>query len=147
VKMVTVTRAFDPETDAKSWGTFDMGSMFEKQNKKKGIASKKVVVKQANNVGLVRVRNDIRLQLTNDIDFSLTRFEKPNKGFSNQQKVNCFMNVVLQSVLACPAMFNLLQAIGSNESVESLLVEDGLLKKLVSVSKHFDSARQIDINS
>ena len=43
--MVTVVRAFDPETDAKNWGCFDMGGMFEKENKKKGIASKKLVVK------------------------------------------------------------------------------------------------------
>jgi hypothetical protein len=66
----------------------------EKKNKKKGNFSKQIIVKQKDN-NLVRVRNDILLKLTETVDFSMTKFEKPNKGFTNLQKVNCFMNVCL----------------------------------------------------
>jgi hypothetical protein len=43
----------------------------------------------------VRVKNDIRLRLTHDLDFSMTQFDKVNKGFCNLKKINCFMNVTL----------------------------------------------------
>ena len=56
----------------------------------------------------VRNRNDVSLRFSEEISFSMTHFSKPNKGFANQQKINCFMNVCLQSLLACPALFNLL---------------------------------------
>jgi hypothetical protein len=32
---------------------------------------------------MIRVKNDILLKLTKDIDFSMTKFDKPNKGFTN----------------------------------------------------------------
>ena len=41
-----------------------------------------IVVKQSE---MVRVRNDVNLKLTNDIEFSMTHFAKPNKGFANVQ--------------------------------------------------------------
>ena len=68
----------------------------------------------------------------------MTLFSKPNKGFTNAMKINCFMNVCLQSLLACPAFFNLLQAIASNSDLEQSLDQDGLLKKMVHISKYFD---------
>ena len=87
---------------------------------------------------LVRVRNDVNLKLTDDVQFSMTHFSKPNKGFANRQQINCFMNVCLQSLLACPALCNLLHAIAANPEIESSLNEAGLLRKFVYVSKFFD---------
>lgn len=57
------------------------------------------------------------------------------------------MNVCLQSLLACPALFNMLQAISSNPNVEALIKENGLLRKMVYVSKFFDEANQLDKKS
>lgn len=73
-----------------------------------------MIVKSAH--GAVRVKNDVLLKLTADIDFSMTKFDKPNKGFTNTTKVNCFMNVCLQSLFSCPAFFNLMQAIANEPS-------------------------------
>ena len=142
-----VSRPFDPEQDGKSWDAIDLGSMLMQGNKKRKIpqAVKKFV--QVEQSELVRVRNDIKLRLTDDIEFSMTHFSKPNKGFANTQQINCFMNVCLQSLLACPALFNLLQAISSNLEVELSLNDSGLLHKMVHVSKYFDEAHQIDPKS
>mmetsp|Transcript_34945 Transcript_34945/g.45983 ORF Transcript_34945/g.45983 Transcript_34945/m.45983 type:complete len:83 (-) Transcript_34945:844-1092(-) len=57
------------------------------------------------------------------------------------------MNVCLQSLLACPALFNLLQSIAANTEIENDLEEDGLLRKFVHVSKYFDEANQLDPSS
>ena len=84
------------------------------------------------------------MRLTDDIAFSMTLFNKLNKGFTNQQKVNCFMNVCLQSLMACPAFYNLLVAIAENPEFESNLVDGGMLKKMVYVSKFLDPKFQID---
>ena len=54
------------------------------------------------------------------------------------------MNVCLQSLLACPALFNLLQAIASNPELELSLNPDGLLKKMVHISKFFEEKYQLD---
>jgi len=54
------------------------------------------------------IKEDIRLKLTPTTDFSITKLDKMNKGFTNTSKVNCFMNVCLQSLFACPAFFNLI---------------------------------------
>ena len=81
--------------------------MLMQNNKKKKIkAAEKVIVYTQSEP--VRNRNDVTLKLTEDIEFSMTHFAKPNKGFTNQARINCFMNVCLQSLLACPALFNLL---------------------------------------
>ena len=118
--------------------------MLMQGNKKRKIpqAVKKFV--QVEQSEMVRVRNDVKLRLTEDIEFSMTHFSKPNKGFTNTQQINCFMNVCLQSLLACPALFNLLQAIASNLEVNLSLNENGLLHKMVHISKYFDEAHQID---
>ena len=77
----------------------------------------------------------------------MTKFDRPNKGFTNIQKVNCFMNVCLQSIFACPAFFNLMQAIVSTESFRAQLSPDGLLSKLVKVAEYFESTNQLDKDS
>jgi hypothetical protein len=86
----------------------------------------------------------VKLKLTQDIEFSMTEFSKPNKGFTNQMKINCFMNVCMQSLLACPAFFNMLTAIAENPDIEAIFDEDGLLRKLVEVSRYFNERNQLD---
>ena len=65
-------------------------------------------------------------------------FDKLNKGFTNNSKVNCFMNAILQSLIASPAFFNLLQAIAKEPIVDTCLEEEGILKKMVHVGKFFN---------
>lgn len=48
------------------------------------------------------------------------------------------MNVCLQSLFACPAMFNMLQAI-TNSSVSEKLGEESTVMRLVHLSKMLDS--------
>jgi ubiquitin C-terminal hydrolase len=138
-----VHRPFDPLTDAKDWDSIDLGSILTKKNQKKGIVSKQVIVKTKSH-GAVRIKNDVLLKLTNDIDFSMTKFDKPSKGFTNIMKVNCFMNVCLQSLFACPAFFNMTQAIIQAEAFQAKLSPDGLLTKIINVARYFDAAAQID---
>ena len=61
---------------------FDLASKLMAGNKqRKGPqAVKKYVIRPSE---LVRVKNDIKLKLTADIEFSMTQFSKPNKGFTN----------------------------------------------------------------
>ena len=54
---------------------------------------------------------DVNLNLTEDIQFSMTNFDKVNKGLMNSN-INCYMNVCLQSLMACPAFFNMLTKVG-----------------------------------
>lgn len=56
---------------------------------------------------------DINLKLTEEIKFSMTNFDKVNKGLVNSN-INCFMNVSLQSLIACPAFFNMLTVVSEN---------------------------------
>ena len=106
-------RAFDPEKDAQSWGNIDLGAQLLKNNKKRKIKeAEQIIIYQKSEP--VRNRNDVTLRLTDEIQFSMTHFSKPNKGFANQEQINCFMNVCLQSLLACPALFNLLQTIAAH---------------------------------
>ena len=53
-----------------------------KKNNIQGGAKKIIKIVQSEQV---RVRNDVKLKLTEDIEFSMTHFAKPNKGFTNQQ--------------------------------------------------------------
>jgi len=63
------------------------------------------------------VRNsDITLKLAQDINFSLTHFDKINKGLINSNQINCYMNVCLQSLISCPAFFNMISAIAKHIS-------------------------------
>ena len=118
--------------------------MLLQNNKKRNVKEGKKKIVHVEPSELVRVRNDVNLRLTSEIEFSMTHFAKPNKGFSNVQQINCFMNVCLQSLLGCPAIFNLLQAMAANPDIEAVTNEDGLLRKMVHVSKYFDERFQID---
>lgn len=62
---------------------------------------------------------DVNLNLTEDLKFSMTSFDKVNKGLMNAN-INCYMNVCLQSLMACPAFFNMLTMVGqvTSESAE-----------------------------
>ena len=80
-----VSRPFDPEKDGMSWDSIDLAAKLTQGNKKRNgpQAIKKYIVRDASE--LVRVRNDVKLRLTEEIEFSMTHFSKPNKGFSNTQ--------------------------------------------------------------
>ena len=54
------------------------------------------------------------------------------------------MNVCLQSLMACPAFYNLLISIAENKEFESSFMADGMLRKMIYVCKHFDPKNQID---
>lgn len=90
-----VVRPFDPELDGKNWDSIDLGSMLMQNNKKRNMKEGKKTIVKVTPSELVRVRNDVNLKLTDEITFSMTHFAKPNKGFSNVQQINCFMNVCL----------------------------------------------------
>ena len=57
---------------------------------------------------------ETRLKLTEEINFSMTNFDKVNKGLNNSS-INCYMNTCLQSLIACPAFFNMLTAVSEAE--------------------------------
>ncbi len=128
-----VYRTFE-EKDAKSWGDIDLGSVLVKTNKKQKVAQAKpttfVITKSP------KVREDIRLKLTHDLDFSITQIEKLNKGFTNVSRVNCFMNVCLQSLFACPGFFNMIQTLSQSDLS---LDPTGTVMKLINVQKHLDA--------
>jgi ubiquitin C-terminal hydrolase len=67
----------------------------------------------------------------------MTALNKLNKGIKNNYN-SCFMNVVLQSLIATPPFFNLLQSIGKNESIMESLGPESLLRNFVILSKYFD---------
>lgn len=138
-KKEPVVREFDPEKDAKDWHAIDLGSMLEKQNKKA-----KVVQAKPKIVTVKKAQAEQKLRLTKELQFSITHLEKMNKGFTNRRKINCFMNVMLQSLFACPGFFNLLQAIGSVPAKQLGLAPNGVVMKLVYVQKHLDSRTQFD---
>ena len=72
-----------------------------------------VVVHQSlpnNSNTYVTQSENIQLNLFKDINFSITHFHKENKGLVNPH-IHCFMNVTLQSLIACPAFLNMLTAI------------------------------------
>jgi ubiquitin C-terminal hydrolase len=68
---------------------------------------------------------DIKLKIKENLDFSITQLDKIcSKGFTNDSNC-CFMNVCLQSLLASPAFFNMLIAIGSNQEIMLELNKQG----------------------
>ena len=65
-------------------------------------------------------------------------FDKVNKGLANAN-INCFMNVTLQSLIACPAFLNMLTAISESEKYyESLTKGRDLLTKFIELSRYFE---------
>jgi hypothetical protein len=85
-------------------------------------------------------RQKITLNFTPELQFEITDFEKLNKGFTNTKQVNCFMNVCLQSLFACPGFFNLVQTLASDAGIcQELEKNQGLAFKLIQVQKCLDS--------
>ena len=77
----------------KDWGAIDLGAMMKKNNPNQVEATVQVI--QVEEHEKVRKQENVKLRLTDEIEFSMTIFDKLNKGFTNLQKVNCFMNVCL----------------------------------------------------
>lgn len=71
----------------------------------------------------------------------MTNFDKVNKGLANQN-INCYMNVALQSLMACPAFFNLLTMVGQVTAEDPIYYENfkkrELLLKCIELSRFFD---------
>jgi len=60
------------------------------------------------------LNQNMKMKLKENLEFSLTNVDKIfTKGFTNDSNC-CFMNVCLQALLASPAFFNMLIAIGSD---------------------------------
>jgi hypothetical protein len=117
------------------------------QKKNKNVKVKKTIVMTQKTSENPRLKDAVSLKLTAEKSFSMYLFDKPNKGFTNLQKVNCFMNVCLQSLMASPAFFNLIQAIADTPDIKDNLKEDGLLIKMVALSEYFKMSNQIDKKS
>jgi len=82
--------------------------------------------------------SNIKLKLLKDLEFSMTDFDKVNKGMANSRN-NCFMNVTMQSLVACPAFMNMLTAISESEAFYERLTEKReLLGKFIEMSRYFE---------
>lgn len=77
----------------------------------------------------------------------MTDFGKNNKGMANSG-INCFMNVALQSLIACPAFFNMLTAVSESEKHYADLTENReILRKFIELSRYFDPRTQMLSNN
>lgn len=81
-----------------------------------------------------RFNQDVTLRLTEELSFSMSLFDRVNKGLLNSS-INCYLNVCLQSMLACPAFYNLCCLIAKNEL---LFPERSLVTRFGELSKYFD---------
>jgi len=81
----------------------------------------------------------VYLKLTDELSFSMTDFDKVNKGMINSN-INCFMNVCLQSLIACPAFFNMLTLVSEHADLhpEALRKDKDVLGKFVALSRYFE---------
>lgn len=87
---------------------------------------------------------DINLKLTETLPFSMTNFDKVNKGLANAN-INCYMNVTLQSLIACPAFFNMLTAISESQDNYHVITDKReLFRKFVELSRHFEPKVQLE---
>lgn len=59
------------------------------------------------------IKENVKLKLSEGLEFSTTHIDKLNKGFTNTTNC-CYMNVILQSLLSIPAFYNMLVAISEN---------------------------------
>ena len=82
------------------------------------------------------------MKLTGDLEFSMTNFDKVNKGLANKN-INCFMNVCLQSLMACPAFFNMLTVVSENQENECFAKNKEVLNKFVELSRYFEPRIQV----
>ena len=69
----------------------------------------------------------------------MSDFDKVNKGMINSN-INCYMNVCLQSLIACPAFFNMLTVVSENVDLhhDTLRKDKDVLAKFVSLSRYFE---------
>jgi ubiquitin C-terminal hydrolase len=103
-------------------------------------SKQKVVYVESSNKNLSKKINgvNINLKLTEDLKFSMTTFDKVNKGLVNSS-INCYMNVSLQSLIACPAFFNMLTTVSESLKTHgSLFQRMEVLMKLVEFSRYFE---------
>lgn len=73
------------------------------------------------------------LRLTEDLTFSMSLFDRVNKGLVNSS-INCYLNVCLQSMLACPAFYNMCCLIAKCD----LFPSHSLLGRFGELSRYFD---------
>lgn len=91
-----------------------------------------------------KLNQSLKVKLKNNIEFSLTHLDKIcSKGFTNESKVSCFMNVCLQSLLSSPPFFNMLVRIGEDTQILAELLKDGgeersLLASFVHLARYFN---------
>ena len=78
----------------------------------------------------------IDLKLTDELTFNMSRFDKVNKGLRNNS-INCYMNVCLQSLLSCPAFFNMCACVSNNE-IKFSPKEYPILNKFAELTRFFD---------
>lgn len=78
----------------------------------------------------------VDLKLTDELTFNMSNFDKVNKGLKNGS-INCYMNVCLQSLLSCPAFFNMCTCVGKNEMAFNP-DKYPLLNKFADLSRYFD---------
>lgn len=90
-----------------------------------------IVIKQDQSKAIIK--ENIKLKLTENLEFSTLHIDKLNKGLKNSTNC-CYMNVVLQSLLSIPAFFNMLIAISDNQEVMKELGPESLLRKFVYLS-------------
>ena len=90
----------------------------------------------------------VYLKLTDELSFSMTDFDKVNKGMRNSN-INCYMNVCLQSLIACPAFFNMLTLVSENADLhpDTLSKDKEVLGKFVSLSRYFEPKIQVMDNA
>ena len=66
----------------------------------------------------------------------MSHFDKVNKGMLNGS-INCYMNVCLQSLLSCPAFFNMCTLVGANQETFSK-DKYPILNKFAELSRYYD---------
>jgi ubiquitin C-terminal hydrolase len=99
-----------------------MATKEERAKKKEGSFIPAVIKTDAPSKSLEPGLNqNLKMKLRENLEFSLTNVDKIfTKGFTNDSNC-CFMNVCLQALLASPAFFNMLLAIGQDHGMLSQL--------------------------
>mmetsp|Transcript_33366 Transcript_33366/g.51174 ORF Transcript_33366/g.51174 Transcript_33366/m.51174 type:complete len:165 (+) Transcript_33366:604-1098(+) len=86
---------------------------------------------------------EVFLYLMPDVKFSMFQFDKVNKGLVNSN-INCYMNVCLQSLIACPSFFNMLTTIcDSLNTHQQILSQKEIVMKFAELSRFFNPRVQI----
>lgn len=120
-----------------------MEALWAKNGKKKvdevGDAAKVIRLAELGQPKAVKDPEAVYLKLTDELSFSMTDFDKVNKGMRNSN-INCYMNVCLQSLIACPAFFNMLTLVSEHADLhpDTLRKDKDVLGKFVSLSRYFE---------